>query len=137
MVKFQEKTGQRSTEYIDFSEGPHEAKIARAQLTKTKDETRNMIKLRIVGEDGESGFYNITFGDELGEEQLLFLLTSIKHNGQDIPEDVDWDYNRETVDFLKGKDIYIEVKNRVYQGETRAHISRILNQDEYDSFFEE
>lgn len=136
MAKFQEKTEQRSTEYLDFAEGPHEAKIARAKLTQTK-EKKPKLALLIVGEDGESGFFNIVFGDEFGEEQLMFVLTSIKHNGFDIPEEIDWDYNQETADFLKDKDVYIEVKNEVYQGITSGKIKRILNQDEYDSFFEE
>lgn len=137
MAKFQEKTEQRATEYVDFAEGPHEAKIARAKLSHSKDSKVEMIVLRIVGEDGESGFFNIVFGDEFGVEQLMFVLTSIKHNGFDIPEEIDWDYNQETVDFLKGKDVYIYVKNEVYQGKTSGKIKRVLNQDEYDSFFEE
>ena len=67
----------------------------------------------------------------------MFVLTSIKHNGFDIPEEIDWDYNQETADFIKDKDVYIQVKNETYQGVTRAKVKKILNQDEFDSFFED
>lgn len=136
-MKFEAKTEQRSTEYKDFPEGVHEATIARAQMTRTNDGMRNMIKLRITGENEESGFYNITFGDEMGEEQLMFVLTSIMNNGFDIPEEIDYDYNQETVDFLKNKPVYIEVKNKIYMGKTRGNITRVLNQEEFDALYED
>ena len=136
MAKFEPKLGQRSTDYKDFQEGAQEAVIARAQLTQTNDGTRDMLKLRLTGDEGESGFYNITFGDELGVEQLMFTLTSIMENGFEIPEDIDWGYNTETAEFLKGKPVYVEVKNKTFKGQTRGNITRILNQEEFDAFYE-
>ena len=69
MAKFQEKTEKRSTEYKDFAEGAHIATIISAKLTHTTDGIREKMALLIGGEEGETGFFNVTFGDEFGEEQ--------------------------------------------------------------------
>jgi len=136
-MKFEPKTGQRPTEFAGFAEGVHEATIARATLKHTKEKNLEMIALRIVGQDEESGFYNVVLGDELGEESLNYLLTSIMDNGHDIPEGMNWGWNQETIEFLTKKPVYIEVKNQTYNGKTSGAVKRILNQEEFDAFFDE
>ena len=63
----------------------------------------------------KKGFIFLTFGNDYTEDNLRYILVSIQDNGVEIP-DVDFGYNRETFEFLKGKDVYIQVEEQEYKG---------------------
>ncbi len=90
-----------------------------------------MITLRVTGQLNEVAYYNLPFGTTLTEDQLGFLLASIEDNGISIPE-LDYGYNEETIVFLKGKQVFIDIVEQKYKGKVQGKISRFLTQAEFD-----
>lgn len=129
MMKFNRPTGNRK-QFISFREGCHVATIKQAILDQTKD-GKPKIKILVVGSEGESGLYHLTFGNEYTEINFNYLLSSIEDNGVDIP-DIDFDYNQETTEFLKGKEVYIEVCEEEYNGEIYGRVAGFLRQEDFD-----
>jgi len=122
---------QRTEETVPFPKGKHIAKIVVAKLDLSKEKNRRMITLRVTGQLNEVAYYNLPFGTTLTEDQLGFLLASIEDNGISIPE-LDYGYNEETIVFLKGKQVFIDIVEQKYKGKVQGKISRFLTQAEFD-----
>lgn len=84
-----------------------------------------------LGKSNEKGVYFLTFGNDYTEDNLRYILVSIQDNGVEIP-DVDFGYNRETFEFLKGKDVYIQVEEQEYKGKVKHAVTNFLTQDEFE-----
>ena len=82
-------------------------------------------------ENGEKGYYFLTFGNDYTEDNLNYLLTSIEDHGYSIPDMNFW-FNRETADFLEGKEIYFNVEDEKINGKTMYNIKRILLLSEFE-----
>lgn len=121
----------RSVETVPFPKGKHIAKIVAAKLDLSKDKSRRMITLRLIGRLNEVAYYNLAFGTTLTEDQLGFMLASIEDNGVTIPE-LDYGYNEDTVGFLQGKKVYIDVVEQKYKGRVQGKIHRFLTKAEFD-----
>lgn len=121
----------------NFPVGKHQAKITNVQMTESKNENE-MFKITVS--DGQyQGVYYLTFNTAYTMGNLNFILMSIEDTGEEIP-DIDFGYNYETVQFLEGKSVYIEVEEDFFQQKKRTKISSFLSLDEYedsDSLFEE
>ncbi|WP_285013301.1 hypothetical protein [Lactococcus garvieae] len=93
-----------------------------------------MMSLLVEGKEGEGAFYNLTFSPdniEASEDFMNYILSSIEDNGVEIP-DLDFGYNKETVQFLKEKAVYIRIKQTTYKGKVDGKIEAFLNQEEFD-----
>lgn len=121
----------------NFPVGKHQAKITNVQMTESKNKNE-MFKITVS--DGQyQGVYYLTFNTAYTMGNLNFILMSIQDTGEEIP-DIDFGYNYETVQFLEGKSVYIEVEEDFFQQKKRTKISSFLSLDEYedsDSLFEE
>ena len=91
-----------------------------------------MFVLTVTGENEENGVYFLTFGTEYTEANLSYILASIQDNGVDIPEEIDFGFNKDTFYFLKNKDVYIRVEEQEYNGKKRQAIVDFLTVDEYE-----
>ena len=117
-----------------FPVGKHQAKITNVQMTESKNENE-MFKITVS--DGQyQGFYYLTFNTAYTEDNLNFILMSIEDTGEEIP-DIDFGYNYETVQFLEGKSVYIEVEEEIFQQKKRTKISSFLSLDEYEDEYED
>lgn len=114
---------------IPFEVGAHLATIKRVSLKRTKAGLEKLVLL-LEGENGETGFYNLTFNNFVAEN-LNLILTSIDDNGEEIPQ-MAFGYDEATAQFLTGKEVYIKVGMETYQGEQRSVIKTFLNQEEFD-----
>lgn len=112
-----------------FEVGAHLATIKRVSLKKTKAGLEKLVLL-LEGENGETGFYNLTFNDFVAEN-LNLILTSIDDNGEEIPQ-MSFGYDGPTAQFLMGKEVYLKVGMNSYQGDRRSVIKTFLNQEEFD-----
>lgn len=121
----------RNVETVPFPKGKHLAKIVAAKFDLSKDKNRRMITLRLIGQLNEVAYYNLLFGTTLTEDQLGFLLASIEDNGVTIPE-LDYGYNEDTITFLKGKKVFIDVVEQKYKGKIQGKINRFLTKSEFD-----
>lgn len=130
-MKYQKPTKNRE-EKISFSPGIHEAVIEKVIMNKSKKSGDDMFMIFVAGNNGESGLFFLTFDNDFTEENLGYILSSIEDNGCEIP-DIDYDYNKETAEFLTGKDVYIKVKQTEYQGRTQYSIDSFLSQEEFDT----
>lgn len=128
IVNYRKHEGNRE-KTTPFEVGAHLATIKRVSLKKTKAGLEKLVLL-LEGENGETGFYNLTFNDFVAEN-LNLILTSIDDNGETIPE-LSFGYNGATAQFLTGKEVYIKVGTEIYQGERRSVIKTFLNQEEFD-----
>ncbi|MDC0826548.1 type III secretion system protein PrgE [Lactococcus petauri] len=120
-------------EHKIFAEGVHEGTIKFVKLTKSSSGS-DMMSLLVDGKEGEGAFYNLTFSPdniEASEDFMNYILSSIEDNGVEIP-DLDFGYNKETVQFLKDKAVYIRIKQTTYKGKVDGKIEAFLNQEEFD-----
>lgn len=116
----------------EFSIGSHPATIKQVQNLISKNKTKSeMFMITVVGEDKEEAIYFLVFGNAYTESNLNFLLASIEDNGVDIP-DIDFGYNPATLKFLKGKAVYIEIKETEYKGNKQHSIDKFLNLKEFE-----
>ncbi|EOA3443795.1 type III secretion system protein PrgE [Enterococcus hirae] len=129
-MKYQRPTN-RASGFKQFNVGTHEAKIIKVDKKKSKSDN-NMFKLLVEGRNGEKGNYYLTFGTEFTDESLSFLIASIEDAGTDIP-DIDFGYNVETFNFLRGKDVFIEVENRSFNGELKPAVTKFLTLEEFEN----
>lgn len=121
-------------EKIPFTPGIHEAKIEKVIMQKSK-KGADMFMMFVSGSKDESSLYFLTFGNDFAEENLGYILSSIEDNDCEIP-DIDYDYNKETADFLTDKEVYIKVKESEYKGEVQFSIDKFLSQEEYDTIID-
>ena len=128
IVNYHKQEGNRE-KATPFEVGAHLATIKRVSLKKAKAGLEKLVLL-LEGENGETGFYNLTFNDFVAEN-LNLILTSIDDNGEPIPE-MSFGYDGATAHFLTGKEVYIKVGMETYQGERRSVIKTFLNQEEFD-----
>ena len=98
---------------------------------KRSQKGNDMFLLSLLGKSNEKGVYFLTFGNDYTEDNLRYILASIQDNGVEIP-DVDFGYNRETFEFLKGKDVYIQVEEQEYKGKVKHAVTNFLTQDEFE-----
>ncbi|HDV6603427.1 TPA: type III secretion system protein PrgE, partial [Enterococcus faecalis] len=98
---------------------------------KRSQKGNDMFLLSLLGKSNEKGVYFLTFGNDYTEDNLRYILVSIQDNGVEIP-DVDFGYNRETFEFLKGKDVYIQVEEQEYKGKVKHAVTNFLTQDEFE-----
>ncbi|MGO2697691.1 MAG: type III secretion system protein PrgE, partial [Enterococcus faecalis] len=110
--------------------GTHAAVIEKVQK-KRSQKGNDMFLLSLLGKSNEKGVYFLTFGNDYTEDNLRYILASIQDNGVEIP-DVDFGYNRETFEFLKGKDVYIQVEEQEYKGKVKHAVINFLTQDEFE-----
>ena len=110
--------------------GTHAAVIEKVQK-KRSQKGNDMFLLSLLGKSNEKGVYFLTFGNDYTEDNLRYILASIQDNGVEIP-DVDFGYNRETFEFLKGKDVYIQVEEQEYKGKVKHAVTNFLTQDEFE-----
>ena len=115
---------------IEFELGTHAAVIEKVQK-KRSQKGNDMFLLSLLGKSNEKGVYFLTFGNDYTEDNLRYILVSIQDNGVEIP-DVDFGYNRETFEFLKGKDVYIQVEEQEYKGKVKHAVTNFLTQDEFE-----
>ncbi|MFG5498795.1 type III secretion system protein PrgE, partial [Enterococcus faecalis] len=108
----------------------HAAVIEKVQK-KRSQKGNDMFLLSLLGKSNEKGVYFLTFGNDYTEDNLRYILASIQDNGVEIP-DVDFGYNRETFEFLKGKDVYIQVEEQEYKGKVKHAVTNFLTQDEFE-----
>ncbi len=127
-INYQRYTSNREKS-IPFEVGAHLATIKRVSLKKTKAGLEKLVLL-LEGENGETGFYNLTFNDFVAEN-LNLILTSIDDNGEPIPE-MSFGYDGATAQFLTGKEVYIKVGMETYQDKRHSLIKTFLNQEEFD-----
>lgn len=123
----------KKKEHKMFAEGVHEGTIKFVKLTKSSSDS-DMMSLLVEGKEGEGAFYNLTFSPdniEASEDFMNYILSSIEDNGVEIP-DLDFGYNKETVQFLKGKAVYIRIKQTTFKGKVDGKIDAFLNQEEFD-----
>ncbi|SJZ45373.1 hypothetical protein SAMN02745116_00363 [Pilibacter termitis] len=117
-------------DYQPFALGTHQATIKNVKLTETKKGVP-MFSMLVAGGNNQSGFYNLVFETDYTEENLGFILASIEDNGVDIP-DIEFGYTEETANFLKGKSVYVEVKEEIYKENIRNVIAAFLDQAEFE-----
>lgn len=132
-MKYQKPQKNRE-EKIPFAPGIHEAVIEKVVMQKSRKDA-DMFMIFVAGSNGESALSFLVFGNDYVEENLGYILSSIEDNGNIIP-DIDYDYNKETADFLTGKEVYIKVKEGEYKGEVQYSIDRFLSQLEYDTIID-
>ena len=108
-----ERPLKRESQIKEFELGTHAAVIEKVQ--KKRSQKGNDMFYSLFGKSNEKGVYFLTFGNDYTEDNLRYILVSIQDNGVEIP-DVDFGYNRETFEFLKGKDVYIQVEEQEYKG---------------------
>lgn len=134
IMAYKRPTGNRN-EKKDFSIGVHEAEI---KFVKMKQSTKgnDMFSMLIKGSSDETAFFNLTFGNDFTEESMNYLIASIEDHGVEIP-DLDFDYSQETVDFLKGKSVYILVEEKEYNGQMQNQITAFFTQQEYEAYFDD
>lgn len=132
-MKFERKSARPKPNFLQ--EGKHNVMIVSCEMTTSK---KGSEMLKLVLEDSQSGkgYYYLVFGTDYTEDNLQYLLTSIEDHGYDIPE-MDFGYNQETVDFLKDKEIYVEITADTKGTQKRYSVSRILTLLEYDDSYEE
>ncbi|TYC47998.1 type III secretion system protein PrgE [Weissella muntiaci] len=121
---------ERKPETVQFPAGLNQAKIEGAKLSISKNGDTNMIVLKLVGSLNEVGYYNLTFGNSMTDTNLMYILASIEDHGVVIPE-IDFGYNQLTVNFLKGKSVFINVVKKKYQGKARSEVEKFLNANEF------
>ena len=132
-MKFERKSSRQSVPYL--KEGKHDVAIISCEMTKSKKDS-DMFKMVLEGENGERAYYYLTFGTDYTEDNLQYLLTSIQDHGYDIP-DLDFGYNKETVQFLEDKEIYIEINSELEGKQKIYRVSKILTLSEYEDSYED
>ena len=125
-----ERPLKRESQIKEFELGTHAAEIEKVQK-KRSQKGNDMFLLSLLGKSNEKGVYFLTFGNDYTEDNLRYILASIQDNGVEIP-DVDFGYNRETFEFLKGKDVYIQVEEQEYKGKVKHAVTNFLTQDEFE-----
>ena len=125
-----ERPLKRESQIKEFELGTHAAVIEKFQK-KRSQKGNDMFLLSLLGKSNEKGVYFLTFGNDYTEDNLRYILASIQDNGVEIP-DVDFGYNRETFEFLKGKDVYIQVEEQEYKGKVKHAVINFLTQDEFE-----
>ena len=125
-----ERPLKRESQIKEFELGTHAAVIEKDQK-KRSQKGNDMCLLSLLGKSNEKGVYFLTFGNDYTEDNLRYILASIQDNGVEIP-DVDFGYNRETFEFLKGKDVYIQVEEQEYKGKVKHAVTNFLTQDEFE-----
>ena len=125
-----ERPLKRESQIKEFELGTHAAVIEKVQK-KRSQKGNDMFLLSLLGKSNEKGVYFLTFGNDYTEDNLRYILASIQDNGVEIP-DVDFGYNRETFEFLKGKDVYIQVEEQEYRGKVKHAVINFLTQDEFE-----
>lgn len=115
---------------VEFPVGNNHAVILDAKLNVSKNTGANMISLKLAGKLNEIGYYHLVFGNTMTAVNLTFLLASIEDNGVNIP-DMDFAYNQSTVDFLKGKPVYIKVIKERYKGGDHSKIAEFMTSEEF------
>lgn len=104
-----------------FPVGKHQSKIIDVQMTESKNENK-MFKITVS--DGRyQGVYYLTFNTAYTMDNLSFILMSIEDTGEEIP-DIDFGYNYETVQFLEGKSVYIEVEEDFFNRKNEQKFHR-------------
>ncbi|MEG1504683.1 MAG: single-stranded DNA-binding protein [Enterococcus sp.] len=93
-----------------FSEGVHNAVVSNVINKKSKS-GKDMFEFSLEGTNGETGNYWLTFGLEWSEASLNRVLASVEDNNQQIAP-IDYGYNQGTLDFLKGKRVFIQAKDK-------------------------
>ncbi len=114
----------------EFSLGTHQAKIE-SVINKPSKKGSKMFRLNLVGNNGEKGMYFLVFGNDYTEKNLTYILVSIEDNGVDIP-DMKFGHNRSTLEFLEGKDVYIRVEEKPFNGEVKPTVTEFLALDEFE-----
>lgn len=122
---------QREEEKNEFSIGSHPATITTVKETISRNTGSDMFIMKVVGEKGEEVTFYLTFGNDYTEKNINFLLASIEDNGVEIP-DIDFGYNKQTRNFLRGKAVYIEVKKKDYKGNKSNAIDKFLSLAEFE-----
>ncbi|HCT8104418.1 TPA: type III secretion system protein PrgE [Enterococcus faecalis] len=125
-----ERPLKRESQIKEFELGTHAAVIEKVKK-KRSQKGNDMFLLSLLGKSNEKGVYFLTFGNDYTEDNLRYILASIQDNGVEIP-DVDFGYNRETFEFLKGKDVYIQVEEQEYKGKVKHAVTNFLTQDEFE-----
>ena len=116
-----ERPLKRESQIKEFELGTHAAVIEKVQK-KRSQKGNDMFLLSLLGKSNEKGVYFLTFGNDYTEDNLRYILASIQDNG----------YNRETFEFLKGKDVYIQVEEQEYKGKVKHAVTNFLTQDEFE-----
>ncbi|GAK31327.1 hypothetical protein WOSG25_090240 [Weissella oryzae SG25] len=122
---------ERRTKAIDFPAGYHDVRIADVTATTAKNKETQMFVLKLIGSLSEVGYYNLTFGNSMTDENIGFILASIEDHGVEIP-DIDFAYNRQTVDFLNGKQAYIKVTTERYRGTDKGRVDEFVTAAEFN-----
>lgn len=115
----------------EFSIGSHPATIKKVKNMFSKNTGAPMFRMLVTGENEEEATHYLVFGNSYTESNVNFLLASIEDNGVDIP-DIDFGFNPETLNFLKGKAVYIEIKETEYKGSKQNSIDKFLNLKEFE-----
>ena len=126
-----ERPTKNRKEFIPFEVGIHQAKIEQVYMTTSKT-GRDMFKLKIVGEESEIGFAYLVFGNRYAKENLNYLLASIEDNGVEVPN-IEFGYTQETVLFLTGKPVFIEVKEQLFHDRKQRVITGFLTLEEIET----
>ena len=129
-MKFERKNSRQSILYL--KEGKHDVTIISCEMTKSKKDS-DMFKMVLEGQNGKRAYY---FGTDYTEDNLQYLLTSIQDHGYDIP-DLDFGYNKETVQFLEDKKIYVEIDSELDGKQKRYRVSKILTLSEYEDSYDD
>jgi len=122
-----------------FEAGVYQAQIINILSGKTKNGMKDMFTFEIEGANGERGNFWMVFGTEYVEDSLTRLIASIEDNGNTVPG-IDFDYNRQTQEYLAGKNVFINVVDDTYipkEGPNAGtempttRIKNFLTKDEY------
>lgn len=133
-MNYQRPTERRNG-FKQFSVGTHAATIKKVVNKKAKSGS-DMFILSLEGKNEEQGRFFLTFGNDFTQDNMNFLLASIEDNGVEIPE-IAFGYNPDTLRFLTGKDVYIQVEEGMYQGKPQVQIKEFLTLEEFEESEEE
>ncbi|WP_462259286.1 type III secretion system protein PrgE [Vagococcus teuberi] len=120
----------RRTISKEFEEGVYQAKIVSVRREKSKKK-QDMFVLTLEGVQGERVSYFLTFGTVYTQSNMNYLLASIESNKVEIP-DISYGFNRQTYEFLKGKQVYIKIEMKKYKGVTKPQVESFLMREEYE-----
>ena len=115
-----------------FEAGVHIAVISKVVAGKSST-NKDMFKFTINGPNGESTMSNLLFGEDWTESNLQRILASIEDNGQVIAP-LDYGYNRETVQFLTNKKVFIKMKERTGTYTDKNGVVRNASGTEHKAF---
>lgn len=130
-MKYVRPTNVRKSISKEFEVGNHKAMIKKVtRLPGDNKKKKDTFMFHLEGVHGESIVSFLTFETPFTKENLQYLLASIEDNGVIIPN-ISFRYNRETYEFLFGKNVFINVAEGRYKGKKQNQVTGFITLKEY------